>query len=261
MLSLIILQLPGFQNKYITLTCLIVYNMFQAISDVVTDAIMVTCARNDPIHGSSDLQILHIVSLWAGGIVGSVVSSYVNEHFHPFVIFRGFWVTSIMFTIFAFCIKEIQLDQNTSAIENVKLSLQHISRGLVLGPLVFLFISGSIIPSFSDITYYWMITVLEFSKRTIALLALIAYCTAFVGTFIYNSWLKNIEYRYIMVLAHAVIAFAWGLSFLQVSRISKEVFGMNDIFFSFVSDAALDILYVAFVVMPTSVVQTKIVPK
>ena len=63
MLSLITLQLPGFQNKYITLTCLIVYNMFQAISDVVTDAIMVTCARNDPIHGSSDLQILHIVSL------------------------------------------------------------------------------------------------------------------------------------------------------------------------------------------------------
>ena len=36
---------------------------------------------------------------------------------------------------------------------------------------------------------------------------------------------------------------------------------MNDIFFSFFTEAAADILYVAFIAMPTLVLQTKIVPK
>ena len=69
------------------------------------------------------------------------------------------------------------------------------------------------------------------------------------------------EYRHIMILAHFAIAFNWTMTFLIVSRISKDVFGINDIVFSFFAEAAAYCLYVAFVGMPTLVLLTKIVPK
>jgi len=60
---LVSLQMPMFQDKYLTLVLLMAFNIFNAIADVVTDAIMVTCARIDPEHGSSDLQSLHVISV------------------------------------------------------------------------------------------------------------------------------------------------------------------------------------------------------
>ena len=48
---------------------------------------------------------------------------------------------------------------------------------------------------------------------------------------------------------------------MLVTRFSYEVLGINDVLFSFFSNAALEVLFVAFVFMPTLVVQIKIVPK
>jgi Na+/melibiose symporter-like transporter len=135
------------------------------------------------------------------------------------------------------------------------------SRRIVLGTMIFMLISRAVIPSYSDIMYYFMINVLEFSKKTIALLALVAFTTAIFGSFVYNMLLKKLEFRLTMVLAHLTIGAAIMSAFLLVSRISKEVLGINDVLFSFFTDAALEILFVAFVFMPTLVVQTKIVPK
>jgi hypothetical protein len=45
MLSFILIQLPFTQNNYVILACLFLYNLFGAIADVVTDAIMVTYAK------------------------------------------------------------------------------------------------------------------------------------------------------------------------------------------------------------------------
>jgi len=132
---------------------------------------------------------------------------------------------------------------------------------VVAGTMIFMLLSRAIIPSFQDIMYYFFINVLEFSKSTIALLSLIAFSTAIFGSFLYNLLLKNLEFRLTMFIAHIIIGFAIMSTYLLVSRISKEVFGINDILFAFFTDAALDILFVAFIFMPMLVVQTKIVPK
>lgn len=62
-LALILLQFPGLNNKYSTMMLLLIFNLFNAIADVVVDAIMVTLARNDTEHGSADLQTLHVISV------------------------------------------------------------------------------------------------------------------------------------------------------------------------------------------------------
>lgn len=49
--------------------------------------------------------------------------------------------------------------------------------------------------------------------------------------------------------------------FLLVTRVSKEVLGVNDVVFAFLVDSVTEVLYTGFVYLPMLVVQTKIVPK
>jgi len=190
-----------------------------------------------------------------------LIASVANNMLHPYTIFNFYAGISIFHTFLAYFIEEIQVENNIGAWENIKRSISHISKKIVFGTMLFMLISRAAIPSYSDIMYYFMINVLDFSKSTIALLALISFATAIVGSFIYNICLKNLEFRVTMVMAHLTIGVAIMSTFLLVTRISKEVLGINDIVFSFFTDAALEVLFVAFIFMPTLVVQTKIVPK
>lgn len=147
------------------------------------------------------------------------------------------------------------------ASENVKKSVDHLSKTIVYKSLLFLFFSRAIVPSYTDIMYYWMIDILHFSKTIIAILALIAFSAAILGSVLYNKFLKKLEFKHTMIIAHVLIAFAILCVFCLVTRISKEVFHINDIFFAVFGDAAIEILFVAFIYMPTLVLQTKIVPK
>ena len=70
---LILIQIGAFQSKYCILVLLFMYNLFGALSGVVSDVIMVIYARRDPEHGSSDLQSINSISFSAGGIFGSVI--------------------------------------------------------------------------------------------------------------------------------------------------------------------------------------------
>lgn len=135
------------------------------------------------------------------------------------------------------------------------------SQSIVYKSLIFLFFSKAIIPSYGDILYYWMIEVLLFSKTVIALLALVAFIMAIFGSFLYNVLLKDLEFRKIMIIAHVVIAISILGIFLLVTRISKDVLGINDYVFAIFGDAIIETLFIAFIYMPTLVFQTKIVPK
>lgn len=260
-LSLFLLTLPIMQNKYLTLMMLMIYSISTSVADVVCDAIMVTSSRKDPEHGSSDLQTLHVVWIWLGGIFGSAIASVTTEYLHPFYIFTMYAVMGVIYSTFAFCIEDIEADENARASENIDKSLKHLSRPIVYRWMIFIFVSRAIIPSYSDILYYWFINVLNFSKSTIAILALVAFITAIMGSFSYNWFLKKLEFRTTMIVAHIVIAIAVLGIFWLVTRISKNIFGFNDYLFAFFGDAVIETLFVAFIYMPTLVLQTKIVPK
>ena len=259
--SLILIQVNVFQSKYCIIFFLVVFNLFSALSAVVTDAIMVIYARRDPEYGSSDLQTLHIIAFSVGGIAGSIISSYANEHFHPYYIFTFYWLISLLYTIFAYMIDDINVDENVNVWDNIVVTFNHLRNKVVFGTIVFLIISRGIIPNYSEIMYYYLINVLSFSKQTIAILDLIAFWTAIFGSFVYGCMLSKIEFKKTMIIAHIIIGMSLIPTYLLVTRISKNTFGIDDVVFSIFTDAALEVLFVAFVDMPTLVVQTKITPK
>ena len=255
------LRISTFQGKYSTLILLFCYNIFSALTDVAVNAIMVTLARLDPRHGPSDMQTLHVVSICIGGICGSLVASVANTLMHPYNVLAMYSFILALISILAFCVRDIPIEEHIGACENIKISLKHMTNRVVFGTLVFMFISRAIVPSYQDIMYYFFINVLNFTKSVIALLSLIAFTTAIFGSFLYNLCLKNLEFKVTMLIAHLIIGVAIMSTYLLVSRISYEVLGVNDIVFAFFTDAALDVLFVAFIFMPMLVVQTKIVPK
>ena len=185
-LSLFILTLPFMQNKYLTLLMLMIYSISTSVADVVCDAIMVTSSRKDPDHGSSDLQTLHVIWIWLGGIFGSAIASITTEFLHPFYIFAMYAVMGVIYSVFAFWIEDIEADENAHASENIDKSLKHLGHPIVYKWMIFIFVSRAIVPSYADILYYWMINVLEFNKTIIAILALVAFLMAIMGSLSYN---------------------------------------------------------------------------
>ena len=260
--SLLLLQVPFLEDKIYTAILLISFNLFNVLGSVASDAIMVIYARRDPVHGSSDLQTFHVFCLSIGGIAGSISSSYANEKFSPYHVLSFIALISFFYFVLAFWIDEIRVEKESIDVwTNLKASINHLRKGTVFKTLIYMLISAAILPSFPDIMYYWMINVLQFSKEVIALLTLIGFITAIAGPLIYNWLLKNLEFRTAMLIAHVLIGIAIIVNLMLVTRFSRDVLGINDVLFSIFTDSALEILYVAFVFMPSLVVQTKIIPK
>lgn len=59
----------------------------------------------------------------------------------------------------------------------------------------FFLLSGLIVPTFSDINYYFVLNVVKFSKFTVSMLSIVGYISLLGGVIMYNKWLKQWEIR------------------------------------------------------------------
>jgi len=70
---------------------------------------------------------------------------------------------------------------------------------------MFLFLARSLVPSFGDIMYYFIINEVGFTKSLIAALTLAGYLGLFFGSSFYNRFFKKIDYPKMMFLAQVLI--------------------------------------------------------
>lgn len=111
--------------------------------------------------------------------------------------------------------------------------------------LLFFFITGAIVPSFSDIGYYFSLNVVQFSKFTLSMLTVLGFVTLLLGTMVYNKYFKEFEVR---TLLEYNIAIGWigcliGVCFAL--RLNKAM-GINDLFFVIFTQVITDTLGLAF---------------
>lgn len=62
-------------------------------------------------------------------------------------------------------------------------------------------------PHFGDVTYYFIINEIGFSKSLIAFLTLAGYIGLFFGSGLYNKYFKNFDYPKMMLGAQFLVAF------------------------------------------------------
>ena len=111
--------------------------------------------------------------------------------------------------------------------------------------VLFFFLSGVIVPSFSEISYYFQLNVVMFSKFTISMLTLLSYITLLSGTMLYQRCFKDSEVRTMMKLNIIISFFAVFINLLFALRINVAL-GINDLFFIVFTNIITDTLNLAF---------------
>lgn len=114
-------------------------------------------------------------------------------------------------------------------------------------------------PSFGDISYYFALSVVNFSKSTVSLLTLIGFVALLAGTVVYNRLLKGWEIRRLYAFA-IMVGFMGSLSSLIFALRINVMIGISDLAFIIFTSAVTDTFALAFSQMPTMVLFAKITP-
>ena len=126
--------------------------------------------------------------------------------------------------------------------------------------LLFFLFSGLIVPSFGDISYYFSLNVVHFSKFTVSLLTLLGFATLLTGTMAYERFLKNYEVRKLLEWNILIGSLGCFINLIFAMRLNLLI-GISDIAFVLVSSVITDTLSTAFSQLPVLVLFAKITPK
>lgn len=99
----------------------------------------------------------------------------------------------------------------------------------------FLLLTGLVSPSFDEYMYFFQMNVVNFSKYQYALLNVLSFASIFIGTLLYNNYLKDKEFRTMLSLAIWVGLVGSMASLAFVLRLNVTI-GINDNVFIFFTD-------------------------
>ena len=173
-----------------------------------------------------------------GGILGSIVAMLLTNTIDPRTTFIFYSFASLIPFVMIFFIHEVSVDRREQ-----NSVLKHFCQPIVYKTVIYLILARSLVPHFGDIMYYFIINEVGFSKSVIAFITLTGFIALFIGSGLYNKFLRKIEYPNLMLSAQIVIAAIIALNFLFVSRISKEYLHINDLVFSIFTDGFAEIMY------------------
>jgi hypothetical protein len=145
--------------------------------------------------------------------------------------------------------------------QRTKFVFKEVAEGLKIKELytvlIFQLILGSIVPQFSTYLYYYQINVSGFTQFQYAMLMLVANITMVPGALLYNMYLKESEFTFLMVVA-CIINFVG--SILTMLFCLGYDLGIPYIYTMFTSTVT-DILYMMFIQMAPSVLFAKLIPE
>jgi hypothetical protein len=110
----------------------------------------------------------------------------------------------------------------------------------------FFLLGGLLVPTFGDINYYFVLSVVQFSKFTFSMLNILAYMSLLAGILMYNRYFKHWEVRNLLKYSF-FIGFAGQLmNLVFILRLNQRWFGIGDVAFTMVTTAVTDTLVLAF---------------
>ena len=127
--------------------------------------------------------------------------------------------------------------------------------------IIYLLLSGLLVPNFDSFGYFFLLDVVEVSKFTYSMLTVLTYGCLLVGTVLYNAFFKESEFRSLFVWEVVIkLIFLTPLTFIFIMRVNVD-FGIPDIaMMTFVTSAGT-ILTHCLLSLPGVIIGTKICPK
>lgn len=158
--------------------------------NVVVNALMVAQARRDIKNGSSDLQVYSWSLVAIGGICGSIISAFFTEYLtpnHSFVLYLLLSFTITFTSLFINpAIEPQRSGEERGFLRAVRKNLSDIREAMhipqIYRALLYFLLCGLLVPSFGDISYYFSLNIVKFSKFTVSMLTLLGFMTLLLGT-------------------------------------------------------------------------------
>ncbi|CDW84495.1 UNKNOWN [Stylonychia lemnae] len=253
-------------DKYTITICLTLYAINVAFNDSIIDALMVMQARRDPIHGSEDLNSYTWIWLAIGGMVGSLSAGYLTEYLDPH---RSFLLCGLLGLLISFLglrlNKEIDQDPLSSkkfSKKEFRKNMKSIKKALqspqVFNTLVYIMLTGVLVPKYNDVSYYFQLTALNFSKMTYSMLTFVSYVSMLLGTMIYNRYFQEWEFRNLFQLCQLGFLFCSLCKLTLIMRLNLGI--IDDLAFVFFTNIIQDTMNLALNFLPSVVLFTKITP-
>lgn len=264
-LMLLVLALPDTINTpFGAVAVLLVANLSSAIIDVVIDARVVEMSRLDPKHGANDLQSVSWISMSVGGVLGSFLSGPATENLGVRGVF--FFASVGPLTILALSLAMREAKSTVSSrkfVSSARKQLRQL-KGAITTPVIWkcalwVFLSGAVSPSYSQVSFYFATDVLKFTPEFLGTVGAFGYVFLLVGTLIYSSFFKEISFRRIFLIAQLSLAMVSMLDVMLVTRANLDI-GIPDKAFV-LGDAVIADVISRLKTMPVLVLCAKLCPK
>ena len=126
--------------------------------------------------------------------------------------------------------------------------------------ILYLLIGGFLVPSFGGFGYYFMLDVVKISKFTYSMLTVLGFFCLGIGTIVYKNYMRDKEYRNLIMMDALISIILAPLSFIFVLRLNVA-WGIPDMYLIIFTDVVSEIISQCFVFLPMSVIYAKICPK
>eukprot|EP00347_Sterkiella_histriomuscorum_P014137 403362023 len=271
--TLFILGMDLTQNEVTITVMLIMNSMNMAFIDVVVDALMVQQSRRDIDQGSEDLQGLNWLFLAVGGISGSVCSAFFTQFLKPKYAFHLASIFGLIMVVFALFIdvksENIQETSQENLLRkegflfNLKRNWKEIKVAVqipeIYKTLAYLFLAGLIVPQFGDMTYYFQLNIIKFTKFTQSMLGVLSFISLLFGVLLYTRFFRQKEFRTMLTYGIYMNIFGCVMGLTQALRYNLLI-GIDDITFVIFTSSITDTLQLALSQLPLLVLFAKITP-
>ena len=125
--------------------------------------------------------------------------------------------------------------------------------------ILYLVLTGLVVPSFGAFGYFFMLDVVELSKFTYSMLTVLGFFCLLIGSALYTKYFKEKEFRNLIVMETIIGLLFAPFSYMFILRINVT-YGIPDLALIIFTDTVQDIVSQCFVFLPMAVMFAKITP-
>jgi folate/biopterin transporter len=243
---------------------LMLQSLSVAVIDVVIDARVVEISRLDPENGANDLQSVSWIGTSVGGMLGSFLSGPATDGLGVRGVFCAAAVGPIATLLFSMTMDEAKStlskrDFVASASKQMQQLRTAITTPVVWMCALWVFISHAVSPAYTQILFYFSTDVLHFTPEFLGTISAIGFVFLLGGTILYNTFLTNVSFRRIFLVAQLCLALVSLADVVLVTRANLEI-GIPDKAFVLGDHVVADVIG-RLKTMPIMVLCAKLCPR
>jgi folate/biopterin transporter len=252
-------------NGWLATAVLLFTSLSVAISDVIVDSLVVERAREESIAQSGSLQSLCWGSSALGGLLTAYLSGLLLKHLDANTIFLITATFPLLVSAVAWAIAEekiikedVESTQESIVTHQVKQLWGAIKQKSIWLPAAFLFIWQAT-PTADSAFFFFTTNELGFEPEFLGRVRLVTSLASLIGIFIFQRYLKNVPFRFILGWS-TILAASLGMTTLLLVTHANRALGIDDRWFS-LGDSLILTVMGQITWMPVLVLSARLCPK